>query len=415
MERSTGVRGGRGRWLLPWLIAGIVLLVGASVATAKANRSTVGPEIRIGLLTPLSGANAAIGQSGVQWAAVMQKRLTRPGAVLAGRKVRVIVYDTKTDPATAATFARRLVTRDKVVAISCCASTSEALQVMAVASSFKVPVIGGAILGVLTDPATPGYGWYLRLTPPVDDTIQFNIDFAKKQGYKTLGIMHSSLVYGTQGKTDLTKAAEAAGLKVVASAPIAPDATDASGAANQVANAKPDAVLLWDYATTTAVSTRDLRNAGFAGPIISNWSAHNPVMFALAGKTVKNVYAHSIWDPFKPYTLAALKEFAKTYGTTPSGFQNNLESTNLEIIAMGYKNALKKTANPSGENVREGILQLKNVDASKLTFYTTGSPLGFGKAFVSASGQNPYEFSSRDAMFMEESTGAGSWKRVAAK
>lgn len=415
MERFNGGNGIRSRWLLPWLIAAVVVLVGASVATAGANRSTVGPEIRIGLLTPLSGANAAIGQSGVQWAAVMQKRLTRPGGVLAGRKVRIIAYDTKTDPATAATFARRLVTRDKVVAISCCASTSEALQVMAVASEFKVPVVGGAILGVLTDPATPGYGWYLRLTPPVDDTINFNIDFAKKQGYKTLGIMHSSLLYGTQGKADLTKAAEAAGLKVVSTAPIDPTSTDASGAANQVVTAKPDAVLTWDYATTTAVSVRDLRNAGYAGPIISNWSAHNPVLFALAGKGVKNVFAHAIWDPFKPYTLAALKEFARTYGTTPSGFQNNLESTNMEIIALGYKNALKKTAKPSGDDVRNGILAIKSYNADKLTFYTSGSTLGFGKPFVSASGQNPYEFASRDSMYMEETTGAGSWKRVAAK
>lgn len=392
------------------LIACVVLLPAAFAGSAGSTTSAT--EFKIGLLVPLSGANAAIGQSGVQWASVMKDRLTAKGGPLAGKKVKFIIYDTKTDPATAASFARRLVTRDRVIAISCCASSSEALQVMAVASQFKIPVVGGAILGVLTNPETPGYGWYFRLTPSEDDTVNFNIDFAKKQGWKELGISHSTLAYGADGRKKLSDAADAAGLKVVATAPIAPDATDATGAANRLASAKPDAVLTWDYATTTAVAIRDLRNAGYKGKILSNWSAHNPVLWALAGKGVKDVYAHSIWDPFKPYTLAALRQFARRYGTTPSGFQNNLESTNTHVIAIAIANALKTKSNPSGDDVRKGLLAIKNYPASKLTFYQTGSSLTFGRPFVSPSSQNPYQGASRSSMYMEETNGNGGWKRV---
>ena len=93
-------------------VVAVVALVSFAVslgspATAPAQS---GP-IKIGLLTPLTGAFAAIGkdmQNGTEL------YLDEIGRQVAGRKIELIVEDTEGNTATALTKARKLVDQDKI-------------------------------------------------------------------------------------------------------------------------------------------------------------------------------------------------------------------------------------------------------------------------------------------------------------
>jgi branched-chain amino acid transport system substrate-binding protein len=115
-------------------LAAAVLIVAALGAPAPA--AAQGGPIKIGLLSPLSGAASAIGKDMVSGAELYLDEIGRQAA---GRKIELIVEDTEGVTATAVTKARKLVDQDHVHLLSggLLASTGYALHPYV--DSVKIP------------------------------------------------------------------------------------------------------------------------------------------------------------------------------------------------------------------------------------------------------------------------------------
>lgn len=361
--------------------------------------------VKIGMLSDLTGPNAAVGQYDRQWASLYTDKINSTGG-LDGHPVEFVIYDTATDPAKAASGARRLIEKDGVSAIQCCVSSGEALQVMTVAHESGVPVVGGAIVGLLTDKDNnPAYGSYFRALPGEEDTATFNVQFAAKKGWKNIMVERSTLTYGSSGLNVIKTVAAANGVRVLGDVPVAPSATEGSAQAALLVRDKPDAILTWDYPVPTAVMAKEIRQAGYAGPIISNWSALNEAYWANAGKDIKNAYAHDAYDTTNPRSVQVVSEYANRYGVTPWSVHQVMMSNYIEVVGAAIIAAFKTTGTATGKAVTDGLLSLK---CFKTTLGPVNSCIQFGRPYVSASGQNPYHGGSPSMLIMK-TVSNGSW------
>ena len=91
---------------IPSILIGVILMAAAGAAPAAAQ----GP-IKIGFLSPLSGA---IAQAGKDMYSGCELYWQEHGMQIAGRKLQVILEDTEGQPATAVAKLRKLIDSDRV-------------------------------------------------------------------------------------------------------------------------------------------------------------------------------------------------------------------------------------------------------------------------------------------------------------
>ena len=96
--------------------------------------------IRIGVILPLSGEDAALGKNALDGMELAVRKANRKGGV-DFRKVQLIIKNSAGDPAKAAQFAREMIENDNVVALLGAYNSAEALQLKFIAESERVPFV----------------------------------------------------------------------------------------------------------------------------------------------------------------------------------------------------------------------------------------------------------------------------------
>src|SRR5438552_17949871 len=108
--RSAAGGADHGRPVMLTRLLALVAVLTLALAGAAPAMAQGGP-IKIGLLTPLTGAASAIGKDMLNGTELY---LDEIGRQVAGRKIELIVEDTEGNTATALTKARKLVDQDKI-------------------------------------------------------------------------------------------------------------------------------------------------------------------------------------------------------------------------------------------------------------------------------------------------------------
>ena len=129
------------RGKLNWMVALIVVL---SFAIALPATSVAAKKpIKIGVVLPLSGGFEIYGNLGVRGAKMAVAEINAAGGVLDGRPLELIIEDNKTDPKTAVEKAKKLILRDKVVAVMGPVSSAARDAMTPVAEKYKTPLLYG--------------------------------------------------------------------------------------------------------------------------------------------------------------------------------------------------------------------------------------------------------------------------------
>src|SRR6266850_7042500 len=158
------------------------LLCAASISVALADAASAQDKtVKIGAIFPLSG-NAA--SAGVHAKAAIETAVEiinngNPGlgnlpatkgpglAGLGGAKVEVVFADNQGSPATGQNQALRLITEEKVVALTGCYQSGITLTASAIAEKYGIPFVNGeSVASGLTE---RGFKWFFRTTPVAGD------------------------------------------------------------------------------------------------------------------------------------------------------------------------------------------------------------------------------------------------------
>src|SRR3984957_11496551 len=135
-------------------------------------------------------------------------------AGLGGAKVEVVFGDNQGSPATGQNQTLRLITEEKVVAVTGAYQSGVTLTASAIAEKYGIPFINGeSVAANLTE---RGFKWFFRTTPIAADFAKIYYEFLgdmKAAGAKTdnVALVHDNTEYGTSVSSVITSVFKANG------------------------------------------------------------------------------------------------------------------------------------------------------------------------------------------------------------
>ncbi|MFO7326654.1 MAG: ABC transporter substrate-binding protein, partial [Pseudomonadota bacterium] len=125
--------------LLAGMLAGATLLAGCS-GSGSGDAGAAGDTIRIGEFASLTGKEATFGTSSHRGTLLAIKEINAAGGVL-GKPLELVYEDNRSMQGESATIAKKLITRDRVVALLGEVASGRSLEVAPIAQQYKVPMI----------------------------------------------------------------------------------------------------------------------------------------------------------------------------------------------------------------------------------------------------------------------------------
>ena len=204
-------------------------------------------------------------------------------ATIDGQKINYIVLDDGTDASQAGKNARKLVTEDKVDVILGSSSTPPTAAIAEIANESKTPQI--AVAPVELPPEKNK--WVFRAPQPISLMAEALAEHMKAHGVKTLGFIGYTDAYGESWLKDMTKAAEAAGIKIGDVERFQRNDTSVTGQAVKLVASKPDAILVAASGTPSVLPQVTLQDRGFKGQIYQTHGTATKEFIRVGGKAVE--------------------------------------------------------------------------------------------------------------------------------
>jgi len=378
------------------LLAGAAALAGLSALSGRALAQ--GAPIKIGTLTPLTGAGGPYGPVMVKAVKAVVDEVNAAGGVL-GRKVELISEDDQTNPEAGVRAARKLIDVDKVSAIlgTWASSVTTAVAPLCWESKTFLATVSGA------DSITqlPHQGYLIRTQP--NTTLQGRKfgEFCVAEKAKRVFFLSPQTPFAKSQFDNITEAVKKAGGET--GSLIYDDKKPAyRSEIDEVLRFKPDAIIFGGYTPDTAVMLKDAYRAGYGGLKVA-------FGYAVNQKLVESVPAEVV---DKTFTLApSPAEGSKAYArlvkmigvASPDPYTTQIyDQINLVLMAIALagdasgtaiKDAVRKVSQaPGGAKVDNAVDGLKAIAAKQAVDYDGASgPCDFTETGDIADCQFRYE------------------------
>lgn len=162
------------------------------------------PELKIGMAVARTGYLATADGPLAQGAELAAKAINDAGGI-DGAKVKLVKADTQSVATNLIQQTNRFLTRDRVSAIISGYQSAAVAGQVPVAAKAEVPVLAAGTL-------SKGDAWAFTTWPPNATPAQLTIAYAKREGFKSLGIIAGQTPYGAQYAAELRRQARAAGI-----------------------------------------------------------------------------------------------------------------------------------------------------------------------------------------------------------
>ena len=246
-------------------------------------------DITVGISVSATGPAASLGIPEKNTAALL------PTSV-AGQKINYVILDDATNPTEANKNARKFVTENNADIIFGSSAVPTALAIAEVASETKTPQIALAPVEL----ADAKKNWVFVVPQHNALMAQALASHMKSAGVKTLGFIGFADGYGEGWAREMTKAAEAAGIKVVASERYNRTDTSVTGQVVKLVAANPVAIMVAGSGTPAARPQTALAERNYKGKIYQSHGAANKEFMRVGGKAVEGAVL-----PVGPVVVAA--------------------------------------------------------------------------------------------------------------
>lgn len=251
-------------------LAALCVAAAMSLAPIPAWSASTKEPIKIGALLALTGAAGNLGQREKESAFLALEEINSKGGIH-GRKVELIIEDTKSDPNAAVSAFNKLTSRDKVIGIFGSSLGSETFAVMPQAKKLGIPMIAPNSTLIVT---RQGNEWVFRSVVGDPVVISGTLEYIKKVlNAKRAALIYQTDAYGTGGYQEFKKLHEKYGIEFVAEEKFSISDTDLSVQLTRARAANPDAIILWGTTPAPAIGIKNMKQLGINVPVISGTAA----------------------------------------------------------------------------------------------------------------------------------------------
>jgi branched-chain amino acid transport system substrate-binding protein len=269
------------RRTLTLVAAGTLLALGGGLAQAQNT-------IKLALLQELSGAGATAGTNAKNGAMLAIKEINAAGGIL-GKKIEATVSDTQSNPGVAKGLATKAVDDDVFAVIGPTFSGSIMVS-MAETKRAEIPNFTGGEAAAITQQGNP----YIFRTSFTQTTAMPKVAryIANNLKAKSVAVIYVNNDFGKGGRDSFNKAAEAAGLKVLADISTDSGQVDFSAPVLKAKQANADAIFVYTNEEESARALRELRKQGVTKPIVGETTLTGQKVIELAGDAANGAIAH---------------------------------------------------------------------------------------------------------------------------
>ena len=253
----------------------------ATASTASGSSKT----IRIGVIFPLTGTAASVGNDAKQ-AVQLAVQLVNEGAPdialplakggglpnLGGAKVELVFGDSQGKAEVGQSEAERLIKQEKVVALLGCYQSAVTKTASAVAERAGIPLVNG-------DSSSPalteqGYQWFFRTSPHDGDFSKIIMEFLqaltqqKNAGIKTVSLLYEDTDFGVNSAQALKAEAQAHGLQVVGEVKYKANATSLTTEVQTLKGQNADALVPSSYTNDAILTIKTAQQLGYLPKMI---------------------------------------------------------------------------------------------------------------------------------------------------
>lgn len=337
----------RHRLRAPGLAAAAALALVASACGSTARSSpSAGASARapfvIGALFSRTGAADVFGPQQVAGASLAVDRINARGGV-DGVRLKLLVEDDQSDPATGALLMRDLIKRSRVVGVLGPTLSAVALEADPVANTLHTPVLAISntidhIVGDCSYPCT----WIWRDSLGERVAVRANVDAYVRAHHPSVAavILSADDVLGSDGAQHARAAFRNDGVHVLPTILVQPNDSIPAAVRRAIA-ARPQALFVGTASATFAVAVMKAAHAqGYRGAILGGNTFNSAITRSLAGAAGAGALSGAAW--WSGNAFPANAEFTTAYrqafGRAPDQFAAQAY-TGVEIIADALRRA----------------------------------------------------------------------------
>ena len=334
-------------------LAGLALTFGVA---GQALAADAGP-IKIGVYLPLTGQNAFGGQLELEGVRLAHKEMPK----VLDRPVELVVVDNKSDKVEAANAVKRLVERDKVVALIGTYGSSLAMAGAEVAEKAAVPGVGTSCTNPLV---TQGKKYYFRacFIDPYQGAA------AATYAYETLGFRKAAVLmdmtsdYAVGLSSFFTRDFKKLGGEIVATLKYSTGDQDFTAQLTELIAKKPDIVFMPAYFAEGAIIMKQARELGAKFRLMGADAMDNPDTLKLGGKAAEG-FLHTTfpYDPAMPNMSPVAKRFTEAWKAAYPDKETNVNG------ALGYNtyflilDAIKRANSSDPKAIAKALAETKDL------------------------------------------------------
>jgi len=350
-----------------------VLLSTFALVLSMAATGFAADTIKLGVAGPHSGDLAPYGIPAMKAAQLVVKDINAKGGIL-GKQVELLIQDDQCKPEIATNTATKLVTdgADVVLGHICSGATKAALGIY---KDAKIPVMSPSA----TNPPLTQSGDYpnfFRTIASDDMQAKMAVDFALKQGYKKIAILHDKADYG-KGFADFAKKfiEESGQAEVVMFEGITANAMDYSSVIQKVRRNKSDALIYGGYHPEASKLTAQMKRKRLKTVFISDDGVKDPSFLKVAGKSAEGTFMTGPRDlSNNPLNAAAVAQYKAEYGGDRGAFFQEGYSAALALLT-----AVEKAGSTDYDAVTKALRsEYVETPVGKIKFDAKGDAEGVG-------------------------------------
>ena len=333
-----------------------VIALASLVALLLASCAKKSNAIKIGEYASLTGKEAGFGQTSHHGVVLAIEEINAAGGVL-GQQLDLAYEDNQTKSGESATAAKKLITREKVVALIGEVSSGRSLEVAPIAQSSKIPMIAPAA----TNPKVTQVGDYIFrvcFIDPFQGTVMAK--FAKDDlKAKKVAILSSvSNAYSLGLAKFFKETFVAGGGEIATEKNFSEGDKDFRAQLTAVKAANADAIFVPSYYTEAALIARQARDLGITVPIFGGDGWEDEQLLSIGGDALNGCYYSTHFsaensDPAVAKFVAKYK--ARWNGEVPGAFS-----------ALGYDavyvlvDAIKRAGTTDSPQLRDALAATKD-------------------------------------------------------
>ena len=335
----------------PAFLAAFALLAAPMLSAAEP------APIKVGEFASLTGKEAAFGQSSHKGTMLAVEEINAAGGVL-GRRIQLITEDNQSKAGESATIAKKLISRDKVVALIGEVASTRSLEAAPIAQQARIPMISPSS----TNPKVTEIGNYVFRVCFIDPfqgvvMAKFARNTLKLKRVAVLTSVSSAYSVGL-AKYFKERFAQDGGV-IALEQKFSEGDKDFKAQLTAIKAANVDGIFLPGYYTEAALVCKQARDLGLSIPLFGGDGWEAPQLLSIGGAAVEGTYYSTHYSPENksPAVTGFVERFKKRWN-------NEVPDA---MAALGYEaamvlaDAIRRAGTTESAKLRDALAATKKL------------------------------------------------------